>query len=257
MNTMSKDKVFIFAVAMIVIVLVVMVGASARSGATNGKSSTTGTGQAGGSSAPVVLTGTGGRPVPVSQQGTSNVAGSVSISNTTANPIPVSVQGQVDLGPVTLSNNVSNVPLPVSGTVQLDAGASGSLNNIESAINKMSFDSSGNLKTASGGGGASGPLASKGWTYDNRPVKGNQDETVDVTINGITTTINVSLVVVKAQEFAEIQFLGPAGLEFDVSGNQLNTNQVFALSQQIPINRFHVSCVGVKDCYFKVNLVGN
>lgn len=260
---MNKDKFFIFGAVMIIIVLVAIAGAGARSGATNGKSSTAGgaqiVGQGGGSSSQAVLSGTGGRPVPVSQQGIGNIVGSVGISNTNANPVPVSIQGQLTgiVGVINTNDNPVPVSIQNTATVRLDTDAKGQLNNIASAMNKLSFDSSGSLKTTSGGagGGAAGPVASKGFSfYDG--LKGNQDQNYDVTINGITTTINVSLVTVKAPEVVDIQFLGP-GIEFDVSGNERGTNEVFALPQQVPINRFHVSCTGVNGCIFKINLVGD
>jgi hypothetical protein len=251
---MNRDKIFVFGLVIVIILVVAIAGAVGRSGATTGKTSNKDAAQGTGGFSSAVLTSSNGRPIPVSQQGISSIAGSVGISNTNANPVPVSVQGQIN-GIVSLTNSTSGIPVPVSvqntATVQLDQDSKSSLN----ALNKLSFDGSGNLKTTSGGGGTSGSVASKGFTFFDG-LKGNQDKMYDVTINGITSTINVSLVTVKAPEVVDIEFLGP-GVEFDVSGSARGTNEVFALPQRVPINRFHVSCVGLNGCIFKINLVGD
>ena len=59
--------------------------------------------------APVLVMNTTSSPVPTVAQGTTTIAGSVSVDNTASSPVPVSVQGTAS---VEVSNGV-NAPIPV------------------------------------------------------------------------------------------------------------------------------------------------
>ncbi|NLX37245.1 MAG: hypothetical protein GXY68_11215 [Chloroflexi bacterium] len=72
-------------------------------------------------------------PVSVAAQGTTDVSGSVSVSNSTENPVPVAAQGTTDVtGSVSVSNSTSS-PVPVAAQGTTNVAGSVSVNNSTSS----------------------------------------------------------------------------------------------------------------------------
>ena len=169
----------------------------------------------------------------------------VVVVNAPANPIPVT-------GTVTGTVSVANFPAtqPVSGTVDLGTTDSGYLANIDTAAGKLSFDGSGNLKTASTP--VAPAVATKFWT-DFVLAQGN-----DSTTTNLGQTINATSIVLNA-------VVGPDdlnGVFFELNGDRRLTlfgngagDVVVPLPLAIPINQVTILCSN-NPCEAWVSIAG-
>ncbi len=184
----------------------------------------------------------------------------VVVVNAPTNPIPVTgtVTGTVNVGnfPATQSVsgtvNVGNFPATqsVSGTVDLGTTDSGHLANIDTAAGKLSFDGSGNLKTASTP--AAPALATKFWT-DFVLAQGNGSTTTNLgqTINATSIVLNA---VVGPDDLNGVFFELNGERRLALFGNGAG-DVVVPLPLAIPINQVTILCSN-NPCEAWVSIAG-
>ncbi|MEO5965182.1 MAG: hypothetical protein ABIR11_06930 [Candidatus Limnocylindrales bacterium] len=169
----------------------------------------------------------------------------VVIVNTASNPIPISgtISGSVNVGnfPANQNVNVTNLPATqaVSGTVSLGTTDGTHLANIDGATGKLTFDGTGNLKTAST---PAGPALATKFKTDFITAGDNSTSTLD-----LGGTINATLIVLNDVANPD----GANGVTFSLNGDDRLTlfgasggsgDVVVPLAVAIPINKITLRC---------------
>ncbi len=215
--------------------------------------------------AAIVLGSTVFREQPVSAATTpfQNVV----VTNTSTNPIPVkqigtsttSVTGTVGIDPNenTVKLDSNTVKLDSSGnTVNLDATDSGHLENIENKLDKLNFDTSGNLETAAqtASPGAvteqctNGGESAWGVNGDNVPLCSGQNfYATDITASGMDDNMVL-----------DFMYKGNIVLELLGSGANGADSYQLDLTHPIHVDEIDASCDnGSSECDFSLAVLGN